>query len=260
MIKTSEKIQIRAESVLFARYLENLLMDAGYKCSNIILNFGEDVDFISVTDSGLPMPALLICSTEIVRKTFKDYNAFKAYPSPVLVVGYQDEFVRIAQDINNNNNNNSKKRENVRFLYRPFLDEKFLESVSELLALNDKIKAAQDAGNGDKDGNREKTETTESIKREKLVLNKVKRTVSLGEKQVRLTEREFELLELLVKRRGENVSNEEITRTVWKNKAADGSNVSAVYINYLRNKLHLLSDRTFIFSVRGIGYRMRTEI
>lgn len=250
MTNTTEKIEIRTENVLFARYLESLLMDAGYNCNNIIVNFGMEVDFVSAADGGLPMPALIICSPEIIRKTVRDYNAFKAYQHPVLIVGYQDEFVHIAQE------SNGKKNDNVRFLYRPFLDEVFLDIAAELITRNRKRNKVK----GKSAKNQSDNLQSEPASCKRLKLNKAERTASLGEKQVRFTEREFALLELLAERRGGVVSADEIARTVWKNETAEGSNVPAVYISYLRNKLYSLSEKPFIFSVRGMGYRIRMEI
>ena len=239
-------IEVRTEDVIFARYLDSLLSEAGYKTA-------VGADELSKTgrewERETENPSLIICSPEML-KTAETESMAELY-CPVLAIGYRDEFgFRPSMD------NTSQKRENVQFLYRPFLDEKLLEAVSDLLAQKIKTKTPQGAENADK----EKPGTSGTVKREKLVLNKAKRTASLGGKKVHFSESEYLLLELLAEKRGENVTYSEIAEKVWNKKDMASNNLTVVYIGYLRNKLFSLSEKPFIFSVRGIGYRMRTEI
>ena len=92
-----------------------------------------------------------------------------------------------------------------------------------------------------------------------LSLDPATRRVQRAQVDVELSAREFALLELLLRRQGEVLSRGEILDRVW-DPAYDGtSNVVDVYIGYLRNKLDRPFGRHTIETVRGAGYRLRTD-
>jgi DNA-binding response OmpR family regulator len=73
---------------------------------------------------------------------------------------------------------------------------------------------------------------------------------------IRLTAREFAVLEYLVRRRGDVVSKAEILDNVW-DFAFDGDpNIVEVYIRHLRTKIDEPFGRCAIETVRGAGYRL----
>ena len=73
---------------------------------------------------------------------------------------------------------------------------------------------------------------------------------------VRLTAREFAVLEFLIRRRGEVVSKAEILDNVW-DFAFDGDpNIVEVYIRHLRTKIDEPFGRQAIHTIRGAGYRL----
>jgi DNA-binding response OmpR family regulator len=77
--------------------------------------------------------------------------------------------------------------------------------------------------------------------------------------EVRLTRREFAVLECLMRRSGDVVSKSEILDQVW-DFAFDGDpNIIEVYIGYLRRKLDLPSRPGAIETVRGVGYRVACD-
>jgi DNA-binding response OmpR family regulator len=77
-----------------------------------------------------------------------------------------------------------------------------------------------------------------------------------GGEEIRLTPREFALLELLMRRAGEPVPKREILDEVWDWAIDDGSNLVEVYIGYLRRKVDVPFARAAIETVRGAGYRL----
>ena len=97
---------------------------------------------------------------------------------------------------------------------------------------------------------------TRSKDRTEPRLDKRNKRVMLGGKAVPLTEKEFLLFSLLYERKGEIVTDEEINEKVWKGETVDGSNITAVYINYLRNKIDSVIGRKYILRVRGQGYKI----
>lgn len=82
------------------------------------------------------------------------------------------------------------------------------------------------------------------------------RIIFNGER-IELTEKEILLFCLLYENKGKAVSNEAILERVWKNETAQGSNIVAVYIKYLRAKLDEKVGIRLIFRVRGIGYMLK---
>jgi two-component system OmpR family response regulator len=92
-----------------------------------------------------------------------------------------------------------------------------------------------------------------------LSLNPATRTVSRGTTAIALSSREFSLLELLLRRKGQVLSRTMILDHVW-DFAYDGtSNVVDVYVRYLRDKVDRPFGRTAIETVRGAGYRLRAD-
>jgi len=92
-----------------------------------------------------------------------------------------------------------------------------------------------------------------------LTLDPATRTVRRGTTPIPLSAREFSLLELLLRRRGDVLSRTEILEHVW-DFAYDGtSNVVDVYVRYLRDKVDRPFDKGAIETVRGAGYRLRPD-
>jgi DNA-binding response OmpR family regulator len=80
-----------------------------------------------------------------------------------------------------------------------------------------------------------------------------------GDVAVDLTARQFALLELLMRRKGEVLSKGEILSQVW-DYAFDGDvNIVEVYIRYLRKKVDEPFGRHAIETVRLVGYRLDAE-
>ena len=92
-----------------------------------------------------------------------------------------------------------------------------------------------------------------------LRLDPASRTVSHGDTEVRLTSREFSLLEYLMRRDGNVASKSEILDHVWGMDFGGDPNVVEVYIGYLRRKLDQPFGTRLIRTVRGAGYRLTAE-
>jgi DNA-binding response OmpR family regulator len=84
----------------------------------------------------------------------------------------------------------------------------------------------------------------------RLVLDPRSRSADLGHGPIRLSEREFHVLELLVQGDGQAVSRERLLSVVWGYGFAPGTNVVDVCINRLRTKVGSQTIET----VRGAGY------
>ncbi|MBA4416697.1 MAG: DNA-binding response regulator [Syntrophus sp. (in: bacteria)] len=90
------------------------------------------------------------------------------------------------------------------------------------------------------------------------VLNPYSRTLGVNDKEVELTEKEFMIMEFMLRNREKPLTRNEIAEYVWQNKG-ESTNIVDVYINFLRKKIDSLSPRRYIHTVRGIGYILREE-
>ena len=81
-------------------------------------------------------------------------------------------------------------------------------------------------------------------------------TVYRGEEVIALTRREYDLLVTLM---GSNkvMRREQLLERVWKYESATETNVVDVYIRYLRSKIDVEGQPSYIKTVRGVGYAMQ---
>jgi two-component system OmpR family response regulator len=90
-----------------------------------------------------------------------------------------------------------------------------------------------------------------------LVLDPASRRVTRAGQRVELTAKEFALLELLMRNRGDVLSRTHILEHVWDFAYDPTSNVVDQYIGSLRRKLDRPFGRDDVQTVRGAGYRLR---
>ncbi len=99
------------------------------------------------------------------------------------------------------------------------------------------------------------TEERKSIKVRDLEVNPTKRTVTLGGKEVKLTAKEFDLLQLFITNRGKVFTRKQMLETVWKYDYTGDDRTVDVHIRRLREKIeHDTSQPEFIFTKWGVGY------
>ena len=91
----------------------------------------------------------------------------------------------------------------------------------------------------------------------KLSLDTARHTVHYGDEPVSLTNREFDLLRVLMLNRGIVLSREKLLEQVWDYGFMGETNVVDVYIRYLRSKLDDVYGVKLIHTVRGVGYVFR---
>ena len=75
-----------------------------------------------------------------------------------------------------------------------------------------------------------------------------------GDKEVVLTQKEFALLEHLMRNKGKVCKRARIMESVWDINFEYNSGVLDVYINALRKKLNLQKEEDYIQTIRGVGY------
>ncbi len=87
-----------------------------------------------------------------------------------------------------------------------------------------------------------------------LSLNRETFELSVGDNSLRLGNKEFQMIELLMSSPGRLISTEQFMEKIWGYETEAEINVVWVYISYLRKKLSTLGANQEIKAVRGVGY------
>jgi DNA-binding response OmpR family regulator len=90
-----------------------------------------------------------------------------------------------------------------------------------------------------------------------LEIDLVRRRVTRNGTELALAQREFEVLEYLVRHKGRAVTREMLGRDVWHDPNYALTNIVEVYINLLRKKLDPPDGPSVVATVRGVGYRLK---
>jgi DNA-binding response OmpR family regulator len=92
-----------------------------------------------------------------------------------------------------------------------------------------------------------------------LTINPISREVVRGERTIALTQKEYALLEYLMRHAGMPVTREQISEHVWKQDFDPTTNIVDVYINYLRKKIDQDAEKALVQTVRGVGYMLKGD-
>ncbi|MGO2084067.1 response regulator transcription factor [Vagococcus sp.] len=131
------------------------------------------------------------------------------------------------------------------YIVKPFAIEELLARLRALLRRIDI--------EGDKNITKQTTITYRD-----LTIEKENRVVRRGEQMIELTKREYELLLILMENINVVLSRDVLLNKVWGYEIEVETNVVDVYIRYLRNKIDVPGEDSYIQTVRGTGYVMRS--
>jgi DNA-binding response OmpR family regulator len=127
------------------------------------------------------------------------------------------------------------------YLCRPFQLAEFLSRVRALLRRAHRV--------------------TEAVLRIRdLEIDTSTRTVKRAGRPIRLTRREYALLQLLAYHRGQVVSRSTIWERLYNEQDATTSNVVDVYVRYLRGKIDKGFDTPLLLTRYGEGYLLRGDL
>ncbi|WP_434074357.1 response regulator transcription factor [Moorella naiadis (nom. illeg.)] len=90
-----------------------------------------------------------------------------------------------------------------------------------------------------------------------LTMDTVSRQVRRGEKEINLTNKEYALLEYLMRNPNRVLNRTQIAEHVWDYDFSGMSNIVDVYIRYLRRKIDDNFEPKLLYTFRGSGYSLR---
>lgn len=105
-------------------------------------------------------------------------------------------------------------------------------------------------------GRRKSEYTPDLIKIGNITLNKENYELSNHNASIRLSNKEFQMLEMLMNNSKRLISTEQFMEKIWGFDAETEISVVWVYISYLRKKLDSLDANVKIKAVRGVGYTL----
>ncbi|WP_314394667.1 response regulator transcription factor [Leptotrichia shahii] len=76
---------------------------------------------------------------------------------------------------------------------------------------------------------------------------------------IKLSTREFTILEYMIRNKERVLSREQIEQHIWNYDYEGGTNVIDVYIRYLRKKIDKNFEPKLIHTIRGVGYVLKVE-
>jgi two-component system, OmpR family, response regulator MprA len=106
---------------------------------------------------------------------------------------------------------------------------------------------------------RQRDENPAVLRYGSLAMDTAAHHVTIGERHVDLTAKEYDLLELFMRNPQQVMTREVIYDRVWGYDFGGESNIIEVYVRYLRQKLEARGEARLIHTVRGVGYILREE-
>jgi DNA-binding response OmpR family regulator len=130
------------------------------------------------------------------------------------------------------------------YITKPFSMHEFRSRVKAALRRAEMATSAQDA--------------EQPLRAGDLHIDFAKRTVHLGDREMKLTYVEFEVLGALARNPGRVFTREQLLARIWGDAAYRDPRTIDVHIRHLREKLERdAKEPEYIFTVRGVGYRFR---
>lgn len=131
----------------------------------------------------------------------------------------------------------------VSYIYKPVIIENLVERISAIFRGRDFI---------DQHCGQMKIPTSYR----NLRIDVANHTVYRGDELIALTRREYDLLATLMGSK-KVLTREQLLESVWKYESAAETNIVDVYIRYLRSKIDVEGQKSYIKTVRGVGYTMQ---
>jgi len=222
------KILIIEDEAKMARFLELELKHEGYEVELALDGrtgyekaIAGDIDLIILD---LMLPGL--SGIEVCRRVRKESDV------PIIMLTAKDDVSDKVMGLDSGADD---------YLTKPFAIEELLARIRVVL----KRKSKQEVDN------------SHILKAGKLALNADEYSVSYAGEEINLSKKEFELLKYLMENKGIALSRDRILEQVWGYDYLGDTNVTDVYIRYLRNKIDQKYGVQFIHTIRGVGYMFK---
>ena len=92
-----------------------------------------------------------------------------------------------------------------------------------------------------------------------LQIDLIEHRVTRGDRELSLSQREFDLLAYLVKHNGEVQTRQDILEGVWGSPFVGDPNSLDVYMGYLRKKVEAKGEPQLLHTIRGVGFIARLQ-
>ena len=129
------------------------------------------------------------------------------------------------------------------YLIKPFSFEELLARVRVLLRRNN--------------SSSENADNTYTLANLTVIIDS--HTVLRDNQKIKLSMREFSILEYMIRNKERVLSRESIEQHIWDYGYEGGTNVVDVYIRYLRKKIDNGFSPKLIHTIRGLGYVLKVE-
>ena len=232
MEEKKEKVLIVEDETKLARFVELELKHEGYDIQveyngrkGLDAALAEDFDAILLD---LMLPELN--GLEVCRRVREVKN------TPIIMMTARDSVIDRVSGLDHGADD---------YIVKPFAIEELLARLRALLRRIDLESEQQST-----------KQTTVTYK--DLTIEKENLVVKRGDEVINLTKREYELLLTLMENINVVLARDVLLNKVWGYESEVETNVVDVYIRYLRNKIDRPGEKSYIQTVRGTGYVIRS--
>jgi len=222
----AERILVVEDESKIARFLELELKHEGYEVeiafdgrSGLERAEKGDIDLI-ILDLMLPM----MSGIEVCRRIRKFSDV------PIIMLTAKDDISDKVTGLDSGADD---------YVTKPFAIEELLARIR--VALKRKNQSFRNANN-------------DILRAGKLVLSKLKHQVTYDGEEIPLSKKEYDLLLFLMENKGVVLDREKLIEKVWGYDFIGDTNVTDVYIRYLRSKIDERFGVKYIRTIRGVGY------
>jgi len=222
----AEKILVVEDESKIARFLELELKHEGYLVElaydgreGLEKALSGDVDLV-ILDLMLP----LLSGIEVLRRIRKNTDL------PVIMLTAKDDVSDKVMGLDSGADD---------YVTKPFAIEELLARIR--VALKRKQNTAKKA-------------EEEILRAGELLVNKTSHKVIFNGEEIPLSKKEYDLLVYMMENNGIVLTREKLIEKVWGYDYYGDTNVTDVYIRYLRAKIDQKYNQSYIKTVRGVGY------
>lgn len=122
------------------------------------------------------------------------------------------------------------------YLTKPFITQEFLARVRALSRRNNKEYTGNKLSFGD------------------IHIDKNKHEIMKDTQKIKLSQKEYEIMEMLISNRGNILSKEQFIQKIWGYDTDIEYNSIEVYMSFIRKKLNAIHSNVKISTVRSLGY------